>query len=258
MALTPKKKLPVKRRSSNKQVAEVPKSATPKYDGPLPKSAQDYRDDLKLVPLKDRPDHRAFPAVNPLGVPPETYYVFDPADQRCSHMVSMDPMSESWLAWDSDRDGRYFTRVPRPLLCPRSIEYSYDSSVAQMNGEYWSHSHKSYLGSLSGTVDAEPYTQTPQTRREARTAKSGGKTGGLSRKAPAKTTPSPGGGLKPKRSLTPKRREDDSDMLNNGGLDRKRLQSHAENLEADYDRVFAESAKKTAPAKKRPLRRKRG
>lgn len=257
MALTPKKKLPVKKRSSSKQVAEVPKSATPKYDGPLPKSAQDYRDDLKLIPLDDRPDHRAFPKVNKLGVPPETYYVYDPADRRCSHMVSLDPQSQSWMAWDSDRDGRYFTRVPRPLLCPRSIEYSYDTSVAMMNGEYWSHSHKNYLGSLSGRVEAEPYTQTPQTRREARTAKPAAKTGGLSRKAPAKSA-ALGAGLKPKRTLTPKRRDADSDILSNGSLDRGRLQSQAENLADDYDRMFAESTKKTAPAKKRPLRRKRG
>ncbi|QZE10848.1 hypothetical protein SEA_CHISANAKITSUNE_82 [Gordonia phage ChisanaKitsune] len=251
MPLTPKKKLPVKKRSITKKNIEVPKIATPKFDGRLPKSAKEYRDDLMMIPVADRPDHPTFPRVNPKGVPPETYYVYDPEDQRCTHMVSLDPISNSWLAWDSDRDGRYFTRVPRPLLCPRSIEYAYDTSVAQLAGEHWSHSHKNYLGSLSGRIDAEPYTQTPQTRKMARTAPSAAKTTGLSRKGAAAKPATPP--LKPKRSLKP--READSDLLNSKGLDRKRLQSTAEDLVKDYDRMFGESVK--APAKKRPLPRKK-
>ena len=134
----------------------------------MPKT-KSYRDGLVLVLVTDAPDVAQFPKCNPKGIPPETFYVFDPEKKRCVHMLSFDAHGIG-IAWDTDRDGRYFLRTGRALLAPRYVEYSYDYSNAEKAGEHWSHSHKNYRGSLSGRLDIAAYENysSPRTRADDR------------------------------------------------------------------------------------------
>lgn len=146
----------------------IPPVAERVYTGPLPKHKK-YRDDLILIAVADAPDAEQFPKCNPAGIPPETFYAFDTGKKRCAHMVSYDAHGVG-IAWDTDRDGRYFLRVGRDLLAPRYIEYSYDYANAEKAGEHWSHSHPNYRGSLSGKLDVGAYKDysSPRTRADAR------------------------------------------------------------------------------------------
>lgn len=147
----------------------TPPAAEQVYTGPLPKSATGWRDSLILVPVEDAPEAPCFVPVNPLGVPPETYYVFDSSLQRVVYMMSRDAQGVS-IAWDTDREGRYFLRAKRALICPRFVEYSYDTTNALLAGESWTYSHPNYKGSLGGKLPEKGYKDysSPRTRAAAR------------------------------------------------------------------------------------------
>lgn len=161
--MTLKKRLkPISKSRSAPPVAEQV------YEGELP-SATEYRDGLLMVSLDSAPDVPQFPKCDPKGVPPKTFYVFDPEKGRCVHMLSFDAY-DIGIAWDTDRDGRYFLRARRALLCPRYVEYSYDASEVIKAGGYWSRSHPNYSGTLSASVSPGVYAdyQSPRTRADAR------------------------------------------------------------------------------------------
>lgn len=120
-----------------------------------PEGTLPYRDGLVLLPYSEAPlTDSHFVPINPLGVPPKTFYVLNLEERRAVHMVSQDE-DGTYVAWDTDRDFRYFMRARNPLVCPRSIEYIYDASVAIKAGENWGPSHPNYRGTLTGVVKVE-------------------------------------------------------------------------------------------------------
>lgn len=133
------------RRLHPRKVKKNPRPET--YEGRVRGIA--YRDDLVLVAINDAPDDRHFVPVMAGYVPPETFYAFNTKTKQIEHMVSLDATG-THLAWDTDRGGRYFTRLDRGIMCPRSIEFSYDASVAHKAGEEWDVKHPAYRGTLSG------------------------------------------------------------------------------------------------------------
>lgn len=139
--------LPKKTRSLKRTTQTVDKAHTP-YDGDVP-DGEAWRDGLILIAPGDAPDHPQFPKLETGYNPPKTFYAFNPETMRTECMVSFDAFGIS-IAWDMDRSSRYFLRSLKPLMCPRFVEYSYDTSAALKAGEYWSHSHKNYRGSLQG------------------------------------------------------------------------------------------------------------
>lgn len=218
------------------------------YDGPEPKG-REYRDDLILVSVEDAPDDPAFPKLQKGANPPETYYAYNTKTHRCEHMLSFD-VFDIGIAWDMDYSGRYFTRCERNLRCPRSVEYSYDASNAIKAGEWWSHSHPNYRGSLSSRMDG---SATQPDHRLAPRAKRP-----LQRNTAPKTTvqTSPvvsGNGTtptKPKKSLR-RKVEPESDLLTDKGLDQRALDENAKSMSEDLAGKFGGGEKP-----KRTLKRK--
>lgn len=233
-----KKIKPVAKRKT--RIASIPPAAERTYDGELPESAEDWRDGLVLVPIADRPDAAQFPKCHPGGVPPETYYVFDPKVSRCVYMLSRDAQSVS-IAWDTDRDGRYFLRARRDLLCPRYVEYSYDHTNAFIAGEHWSHSHPNYRGSLSGK-DIGTYEdyQSPKTRALGRKKRL---------EKPSKATKRIGGDMKPVVTKSaPKKRLGGKKTTDDIMQDRAALDNAAEDAAKELSAAFG-SKKRLRKAK---------
>lgn len=231
----------LRKKPTRKRRTSTPPDAEQMYDGPLPKSTRKHEGTLYLVPLADAPDAPQFPKCNPQGVPPETYYVFDKSVMRCRHMISYDAHGVG-IAWDTDRDSRYFLRNGRPLLAPRYVEYSYDHSNAEKAGEWWSHSHPNYRGSLSGKLSIGTYDDysTPKTRAEAR------------RKAAGKPSPALkriGGVMKPEiTKRAPAKRLGGSKTTDEVMTDRSKLdkaaQSAADDLSASFGKKKLRKAKR--------------
>ncbi|AKL88348.1 hypothetical protein BH789_gp067 [Gordonia phage GMA6] len=268
MALT--KKAPIKKVRRSKPVTQIddkpkgePKSegvvvvdkAMEPYDGDLPDSMEHYRDDLHLIPVADRPSDPAFPKLAKGCYPPETYYVFDVETRRCTHMYSIDAQGVG-IAWDVDYGGRYFTRITKPLRCPRFVEYCYDSSVALSNREDWNRAHKNYLGSLSSNVggsDAQPdHRQAPRAKRPlqgkpaAKTAVSGGRTNVAPTTAPKKSL-----GQRKSLKRAPVER---STLLTDKGLDTRALDDAAKSMSERLTGKLGGSEKR--PLKKKTLRKR--
>lgn len=261
--LTRKKKTPVV-----KTRPVGPTAADRVFDGELPEGGEYLRDGIYLVHYRDAPKNEiAFPPVDTKGVPPETYYAFDESTKRVEFMYSVDAFGVG-IAWDTDRDARYFARLGRnkygerlKLQCPRYVEYTYDCSNALKAGEHWSHSHPNYSGSLRHRKGGYPDRATPSvpaTRKKPSEAASGGILTPSTRPAlPRKNARTGTLPTKPTAPLRRKaiKREDESELLTAKGLDKSKLDQAAASMVDDFDKAFAKS---TPLKRKAPLKRKRG
>lgn len=219
------------------------------YDGRLPKSAVPHHAEanLALIPIQDAPGDEHFVPVDETRVPPETYFVFDVRTNQIVHMVSQ--CGHSLIAWDTDREGRYF-RSPRkqPLVCPRSVEYSYDSARAFENGEDWSPVHPDYKGTLSSRRASDPKPE-PTVRRplhKPATAPKKPLPGVKSLKHPTGVTVKMDGPKKLKRVVP----VDDGGILSESGLDQSKLNSAADAMADKYADAFPMSGGATKPLRK--------
>lgn len=203
------------------------------------------REHLVMVPVDKAPNDPHFPKVSKL-VPPETYYVFDPDIHEVVHMCSIDATGTP-LAWDTDRDGRYFRQARRPLIAPRAIEYCWDASRAFAAGDDWWPGHRDYRGTLGSRREA-PGTYTDFNSASTRKAARQGKTP-LTPKKPLtpKQTAAPGA----KKPLGLKRKPvDDGGILTASGVDHDKLRSAAEDVAAKYDDMFSGAKKKLTRKRK--------
>lgn len=243
------------------------------YDGDLPDSAEELREGMYLIPITDpvAAEHPlAFPPVDGKAVPPDTFYAFDESTSRVEFMYSMDAQNIG-IAWDVDRDGRYFARLGYrhgervKLQCPRFVEYSYDCSNAIVAGEEWHRNHRNYMGSLNHRSGGYPDRSAPSVpaqrkvtsmaqREAARTAV---KPPLPKRGAPAEPAtrilPTQGG-----RKPLPRKKDAESGLLNNGRLDKSALDKTASDMVKKYDDHFGAPVKKVAVNKAAlPIKRKR-
>jgi hypothetical protein len=108
-----------------------------------------HRTDTVLVPLAMAPS--IYPPVYQPMVPPNTYYrvVKETGRPACMVTVMPDDLHVAWFtcgvcaALDI-----HLCRCKRGITAGRSVEYIFDSIVAQLAGEEWGLNHPKYPGSL--------------------------------------------------------------------------------------------------------------
>ena len=210
------------------RVTSTPTADRHMFTGLLPKGKPHPTvDDLVLIHHTKAPkDRNAFPAVTEL-VPPDTYHVFSKSLKRVVYMASIDALG-TLLAWDTDKDGRYFMSG-RALIAPRFIEYCWDSSVAIAAGEKWDIHHRDYYGTLASKP--APSKLSPPISSGCRQPK---------RQEPVKppaTQPA-----KPLKRLA--KATVDTDILKGGVLDQGKLNSAAHDVADKYANAFPAPVKK--------------
>lgn len=247
--MTLRKKLPTK---DNKRLAKIPKVGKYRRDpftGAYESEPHPHVDTWVLIHHEDLPDIHWFPPVDAERVPPETFFVFDTESKTILHMASRDAHGVL-VAWESDRDGRYFLRVRKPMWCPRSIELFYDRARVEVaeGKEAWHAGHKDWHGSLSRTEKPDdtpwvPPTRTVRTEPAASPTGAFKGVGGLRRRsekgaasiadnAPKKALP------KVRKSLPKRKPVDDGGILTSSGLDQRKLTTAADDMAGKYANAF--------------------
>lgn len=222
------------------------------------------RPTIMLVPAMEAGLDKYLPPVALDRCPPETYYAVDKESRTVQSMVSVDA-DGIHLAWDIDREGRYFLRVRRPLIAPRSVEVVYDQArvIREEGKDAWTQSHKDWLGSLSGHVKGdEPY---PDRRTPGRVERPSESLSGpsktlkplTSKKPLPKVSKAPVANLPKKRLPLKTAKVEDDGILSGAGVDQKKLNSAASNMADKYADAFP--APKRLPIKtaaRKTLKRK--
>lgn len=155
MKRTIKKAQPEPRRKMTRKTKEV--AVAPKKVPPLPMirgKPDPNRDECVLVPLTKAPSHPFFPTLNKLAVVPNTFYRFDKTQKQVMTFVTEMP-DGNYVAWWSCRScAGHLSQCscPNGIVTPRSIEYIYDKSNAELNGEDWSVNHPNYGGSITKSI----------------------------------------------------------------------------------------------------------
>lgn len=225
------------------------------------------RSGFTLIPALADGIPNYLPPVDLDQVPPDTYYVVDDSTRMVTSMASIDAQ-DVLVAWDIDREGRYFLRVRRALMCPRAIEHFYDRARVEVEEgkEAWNRGHPDWNGSLTAklrTPSRYDDYNSPATREVARKRLPGAsKTvelptsgdAGKKRLTPINGTPKPlpkvkkslrplssPAGSKSFRDMSENEKQahvDDDGILTHKGVDSKKLQTAASSMADKYAGAF--------------------
>lgn len=124
------------------------RSTLPTY---TPTKVGTYKGEYDLVAPSKRPDHSAYPKFNPKRVPPDTYYAVERDLRKPMQLMTVMPdgLAVGWSNCGNCHGWWGLCSCPGGIVCPRSVEYIYNKTVARLAGEEWDWQHPNYKGSLT-------------------------------------------------------------------------------------------------------------